>query len=713
MRVVDIDGDTGGARDNPINSNVIEQSHTADLSVAKTCPDTVVKGNNVSYTIKVTNSSTNPSPAGGTATSVYIDDTLPAGVTFVSAAISQGTCNTPPVGSVLHCDIGTMQPGDVVTATIVVNVPSGFSGSSITDSVTVNGAVIDPDTGNNTDSCTTTVTNPGLPDTDVSVAKTCPASDVVAGGSNFDYTITVTNNSSSVDASSVTLTDSLPGGVTFVSSNPDSIPPIPTCTESGGVVTCDLGTIAHGDHVDVTITVQANASTRGQIINTATVSLENQTNTSQNSTDSCDTNVVGQADLSITKSPCDGTVDAGSQLVYTLTVNNDGPSTATNTEVVDTLPSGVTFVSATESQGTGCTFNGVDTVTCDVGTIAPPGSAKIPLTVLVNSGTTGSISNTATVHSGETDPDTEDNEADCSNDVQTPEVSIDLSVTKTCPPSDVTAGNTFSYTVTVTNNTQPDDGSTDATGVTLTDTLPAGVTFVSGTWDSQNCTESSGTVTCSIGNLAAGAHVDVTITVMADSSTRGQITNGVVVSGNQADPNTDNNTDSCNTNVTGHDSLSITKTDSPDPVVTGNNLTYTIQVSNAGPSDSTNVVVLDTLPSGVSFVSASATQGSGCNNSGNVSVTCNLGTINPGGSAIITIVVQVNNIALSPGACTTITNTAKVTSTEDTTGKQAQADTTVCRPRVAIPALTDWGMLIFIMLAGLVSVYYLKRRRKA
>ena len=98
MRVVDIDGDTGGARDNPLNSNVTEQSHTADLSVTKTCPDTIVKGNNVSYTIKVTNSSTNPSPAGGTATSVYIDDTLPAGVTFVSASISQGTCANAPVG---------------------------------------------------------------------------------------------------------------------------------------------------------------------------------------------------------------------------------------------------------------------------------------------------------------------------------------------------------------------------------------------------------------------------------------------------------------------------------------------------------------------------------------------------------------------------------------------------------------------------------------
>jgi uncharacterized repeat protein (TIGR01451 family) len=713
MRVVDIDGDVGGARDNALNSNVTEQSHTADLSVTKTCPGTVVKGNNVSYTIHVTNSDTNPAPDGGTATSVYIDDTLPAGVTFVSASISQGTCEAAPVSGIEHCDIGTMQPGDVVTATIVVNVPSGFGGSSITNSVTVEGAVIDPDTGNNTDDCMTTVTTPGLPDTDVSVDKTCPMSDEVAGGDTFDYTITVTNNSGSVDAGSVTLTDSLPGGVTFVSSNPDSTPPVPTCAESGGIVTCDLGPIAHGDHVDVTITVQANASTRGMITNTASVSLENQSNTSSNSSDHCDTNVVGEADLSITKSPCDGTVDAGSQLVYTITVDNDGPSTATNTQVVDTLPSGVTFVSAIESQGTGCTFNMVDTVTCDVGTIAPSGSATITLTVLVNNDATSPITNSANVHSDETDPDTEDNTFDCSNDVNTPtEPGVDLSVEKQCPGSDVTAGNNFSYTVTVTNNTEPDDGSTDATGVTLVDTLPAGVTFVSGTWPmGNNCTESSGTVTCNIGNLGAGESVVVTITVQADPSTRGSITNGVVVSGGQTDPDTDNNTDSCNTNVTGDDDLHITKTDSPDPVITGNQLTYTINVSNGGPSDSTNVVVVDTLPPGtVSFVSASATQGSGCTNNGNVSVTCNLGTINPGGSATITIVVQVN-IALALGGSTTITNSATVTSNEDPDDQTDSEDTRVTNP-VAVPALTDVGMMIFVILAGLGAAYYLRRQRR-
>jgi uncharacterized repeat protein (TIGR01451 family)/CSLREA domain-containing protein len=96
--------------------------------------------------------------------------------------------------------------------------------------------------------------------------------------------------------------------------------------------------------------------------------------------------------------------------------------------------------------------------------------------------------------------------------------------------------------------------------------------------------------------------------------------------------------------------LEISKADSPDPVTVGDNLTYTITVTNRGPDAATNVVVTDTLPSGVTFVSASP----GCVHSAGV-VTCNLGNIPAGGSVTITIVVTVT----APG---TISNTATVTS---------------------------------------------------
>lgn len=116
--------------------------------------------------------------------------------------------------------------------------------------------------------------------------------------------------------------------------------------------------------------------------------------------------------------------------------------------------------------------------------------------------------------------------------------------------------------------------------------------------------------------------------------------------------------------------LAITKTDAPDPVSIGSNLTYTITVSNNGPDAASNVTVVDTLPASVSFVSSTPTQGS-C--SGTTTVTCNLGGIANGANATVTLVV-------SPGTAGTLTNTATVSATEtdpNATNNSATASTTV------------------------------------
>jgi uncharacterized repeat protein (TIGR01451 family) len=109
--------------------------------------------------------------------------------------------------------------------------------------------------------------------------------------------------------------------------------------------------------------------------------------------------------------------------------------------------------------------------------------------------------------------------------------------------------------------------------------------------------------------------------------------------------------------------LIISKDSAPDPVVAGELLTYTIQVSNAGPSDATGVIVTDTLPAEVSFVSAS----SGC--IANTPIRCELGTLNAHASTIITVVVSVDVgiVGTINSAATTIGNqTDPVTSNNDT-----------------------------------------------
>jgi uncharacterized repeat protein (TIGR01451 family) len=241
----------------------------------------------------------------------------------------------------------------------------------------------------------------------------------------------------------------------------------------------------------------------------------------------------------------------------------------------------------------------------------------------------------------------------------------DLSLTLTDSPDPVTVGSNLTYTATVSNN-----GPNPATGVVLTDTLPAGVNFVSA---SSRCSQSGGTVACNLGDLASGATVPVTIVVMPTQT--GTITNTASVTSSVNDSNTANNTATTSTTVNAPSAnLSISLSDSPDPVQVGSNLTYTVNVFNNGPSTATGVTVTDSLPSSVTFVSVTSTQGT-C--TGTSAITCNLGTLNSGTSARVIIVV-------TPTRAGTITNTASVTATEpdpNQANNTASQNTTVLAPR--------------------------------
>src|SRR5206468_8800662 len=142
-------------------------------------------------------------------------------------------------------------------------------------------------------------------------------------------------------------------------------------------------------------------------------------------------------------------------------------------------------------------------------------------------------------------------------------------------------------------------------------------------------------VTRNIGNLAAGASATVQLVVVASPLANGTvITNGTYgIDSNETGPI---GGASITTTVSSAPVLTISKTDSPDPVNAGSDITYTISYSNTGNMDATGVVISDTLPANTSFVSATGggTQAAGV-------VTWNIGNLNAGSSASVQLVVQV------------------------------------------------------------------------
>jgi uncharacterized repeat protein (TIGR01451 family) len=249
--------------------------------------------------------------------------------------------------------------------------------------------------------------------------------------------------------------------------------------------------------------------------------------------------------------------------------------------------------------------------------------------------------------------------------------SADLALTKTDSADPVDTSAAFSYTLSVRNL-----GPSAASNVIVTDTLPAGVTFVRASGNQWTCTRVAVTVTCTRSRLNAGTTRSIRIDVIAPS-VPGTLVNAAVVTSTTADPNPANNAASQTTTVQGaFADLSVTKTDSADPVNVGAPFSYTVTVRNAGPSTASNLTLTDTLPAGVTFVSASGGQWT-CSQSAGV-VTCTRPSLNAGMTRSVTINVT------APSQAGTIVNNAAVTSstTDPNPANNAASESTTIRTAV-------------------------------
>jgi uncharacterized repeat protein (TIGR01451 family) len=348
------------------------------------------------------------------------------------------------------------------------------------------------------------------------------------------------------------------------------------------------------------------------------------------------------ADLAVTLSSAPQSVSQGSNVTCTIKAFNSGRSSFTNVMLTDTLPPGMQFVSANPA---GNCSHSAGTVTCSLGTLTNDATATVSIIVTATTG--GAKTNTALLTASQPELNAANNTA---NNVTLVRGVADVALSKIDQPDPVYLMSNLVYILTVTNR-----GPTDATSLMVTDTLPASITFVSAfpSRPGQDfCALSGNILVCTLGTLSTGATATITVTVRPTAT--GSLTNRATVSLFESDPVTADNSVSTVTTVLPVAELVLTKTGIPATAFVSSNLTYSLAVTNRGPSSATSVTLTDALPATVMFVSANASQGSGCSLAGSV-VTCNLGSLASNAVATATIIVK-------PTAAGSLTNSAGVSS---------------------------------------------------
>ncbi len=240
------------------------------------------------------------------------------------------------------------------------------------------------------------------------------------------------------------------------------------------------------------------------------------------------------ADVSVTKTDGVTAVTPGGSTTYTIVVSNAGPDPTSGVSVQDTFPAECTapvaYTSVAAGGATGNTAAGNAPIN-DVVNLPVASSITYTATCNVSPAAVGSLVNTATATGGTAvDSNPGNNTA---TDTDTITATADLSVTKTAPSGTVPQNTNVVFTITVTNN-----GPSGATGVVVTDTLPAGLTYVS-----NDCGASfaSPTLTWNVGALAASASATCNVTATVTSAGV-PIVNSASATANEADPNGANNT---------------------------------------------------------------------------------------------------------------------------------------------------------------------------
>ena len=532
-----------GTNYDPVSGNNTDSETTtiipyADLKITKTASaSSVYLGDNVTYTFLVENLSGNPAPAG----SIQLTDNMGTnpGATYVSNTGSANgwTCNNNISLSCTYNNVLAVGASSTFSVTVKTATP-GTARNNTASVAFVSGTATDLVSGNNSSSVAIEV----IPNADVRVTKT-PSLTTVPAGQNLTYIITALNSGPSA-ADNATVIDTLPANVTVMSITPAGGGTCLQNTPTTGKIQCKWASIGSGSSQTVSIVVRATQAAEGTTItNNVAISSDYVDLTPGNNTASASTTVTPAViDLIVQKKDAVDPIAKTTTEVYTITVENSGPSVATNVVLTENLPhTYFDFIDATPSQGSCGAPNVNHIMLCNLGNIEAGSVNRVSITVRMKAILEGVDTNSVSVTATENDSTPANNSV---SETTTVQLGTDLQVTKTVEKENVFVSVPFNYNIKVYNQ-----GPANSTSTVLTDVIPAGMEYQSATTSKGTCSYNSGTatLTCPMGTFGPATAADISVTVIPRQL--GSITNTVNVTTSTPELLDDNNQSSASVNA--------------------------------------------------------------------------------------------------------------------------------------------------------------------
>ncbi|MFK0521407.1 hypothetical protein ACINKY_04275 [Paenibacillus illinoisensis] len=660
-----------------VNGNAIQVDINAPrITLSKGSTATgAVAGDSILYTVTVANAGT------ASAASVVLSDSLPAGLTFIPGSVTVAGVSRPTLDITAGVPLGSLNLSSSIVVTyraligqdasilqLVNSANAAFTFQSVAGGPTITGVIP-------SNSSTLPVYSPNL-----SIVKSGSTTNATVGDT-VTYTLQV-NNGGNV-AANVTLTDNIPSGSSYVAGS---------FRLNGNVIAganpatgVNLGSLAAGSANTVTFQVLVTSlPTPPTLVDQATASYSFNSPDGRTITGTVASNTltipVTLPNVTAVKSASVSDVAVGETFTYTVVTTNGGIQPINNVILTDSLPAGTIFVPGSVTVRGTVVASANPNSGISVGTLTAGSSATVTFQVTVQSlPASGSLLNRASVSYSSGAFTGISN----SNSITTPVYQPIIAINKSASQTNATLGDQLAYTLVVTNSGNL------AAQVTVTDTIPAGLTFVPNSV-TVNGTARPGTsplTGITLGSLSPGATATVvfraTLNTLPSPPT---LENQGTATYTYQLPSGRNLSGSSQSNIVripaSAPNISISKTvNTPDATV-GDILTYTVIATNAGISAVQNLVISDT-PTGSEFVPGSVTINGTASGSASPVSGIVVGTLNSSSSITVTYQTRVTSVP-STGSVTNRASAAFTSGSFNGVSSSVTVSTPIFQPVIQV-----------------------------